>query len=152
MATRTVEVVWTCAAPPEAVWELLADVESWTEWGLFDEARLEAPGPDEPQGVGARRFVRADRLRSREEVFAYEPPRRLAYVVLEGSLPARNQRSEVYLEETPSGGTEIWWRTSYEPKIFGTGWMLDRNLKIFLADAARRLAVRAETGAPAADD
>jgi hypothetical protein len=36
--------------------------------------------------------------------------------------------------------------------VFGTGWMIDRNLKLLLADAARRLAIRAETGAPAADD
>ncbi len=152
MATRTVEVVWTCAAAPATVWELLADVETWTEWGLFDEARVEEPGEDEPQGVGARRFMRADRMKNHEEVFLHEPPHRLAWLVVSGSLPVSDQRSEVRLERTASGGTEIWWRTSYEPKIFGTGWLIDRNLKIFLTDTARRLAVRAETGAPAVDD
>ena len=152
MATRTVEVVWTCAAPLPTVWELVADVETWPEWGLFDEARIEQPGEDEPQGVGARRFVRADRMKNHEEVFLYEPPHRLAYVVLSGSLPVADQRSEVRLEETDDGGTQIWWRTSYRPKIFGTGWMIDKNLKLFLTDTSRRLAVRAETGARAADD
>ncbi len=152
MATRTVEVVWTCAAPVTTVWELVSDVESWPEWGLFDEARLEQPGAEQPQGVGARRYVRADRMKNHEEVFLYEPPHRLAYSVLSGSLPVNDQRSEVRLEETAAGGTDIWWRTSYRPKLFGTGWMIDKNLKLFLTDAARRLAVRAETGAPAADD
>ncbi len=152
MATRTVEVVRTCAAAPEVVWELLADVETWPEWGLFDEARLERPGTDARQGVGARRYVRAERMKNHEEVFLYEPPHRLAYVVVSGNLPVADHRSEVRLEETEAGGTEIWWRTSYRPKVFGTGWMIDRNFKLFLSDAARRLAVRAETGAPATDD
>ena len=151
MATRTVDVVRPCAASREVVWALLADVSTWTEWGLFDEARLETPGPDEPQGVGARRLLRTDRARSLEEIFVFEPPHRLAWLVIKGSLPVRNLRSEVQLTEA-QGGTEIWWRSSYEPRIFGTAWMLDRNLKLFLADATRRLAVRAETGAPAADD
>ena len=151
MATRTVEVVRTCAAPPAVVWDLVADVETWPEWGLYDEARLEEPGTDEPQGVGARRFVRAERLKSHEEVFLYEPPHRLAYFVVSGTLPVADQRSEVRLEPTAVGGTEIWWRTSYKAKIFGTGWMIDRNLRLFLTDTVRRLAIRAETGSPAAD-
>lgn len=152
MATRTVDVVRPCAASREAVWDLLADVSTWSEWGLYEESRLESPGPDEPQGVGARRLLRADRARNLEEVFVYEPPHRLAWLVIKGNLPVRNLRSEVQLTEIPTGGTEIWWRSSYEARIFGTGWMLDKNLKLFLADTARRLAVRAETGAPAAAD
>ncbi len=152
MATRTVDVVRPCAASREVVWELLADVSTWSEWGLFDEARLESAGPDQPQGVGARRLLRTGRMRNLEEIFVHEPPHRLAWLVIKGTLPVRNHRSEVQLTEIPTGGTEIWWRSSYEAKIFGTGWMLDKNLKLFLADAARRLAVRAETGAPPADD
>lgn len=152
MATRTVEVVMPCAAPIAEVWELLADVTTWSEWGLFEEARWEAPGPDEPHGVGARRFVRADRMRSLEEIYVHEPPHRLAYYVIKGNLPVRNHRSEVQLSATPAGGTEIFWRTSYESRLFGAGWMLDRNFKVFLGDTARRLAVRADTGAPAAED
>ena len=152
MATRTVEVVRSCAASPTAVWELLADVEKWAEWGLFEEARLLAPGPDEPQGVGARRYLRADRIKNEEEIYVYEPPHRLAYFAINTSVPVSDQRSEVRLEEMPTGGTEIWWRTSYRAKIFGTGWMVDRSLKLFLTDTTRRLAVRAETGAPAVED
>ena len=152
MATRTVEVVRTCAAPISTVWELVSDVETWPEWGVFDEARLEQPGEEHPHGVGARRFVRADRMKNHEEVFLYEPPHRLAYLVVKGNLPVSDQRSDVRLGETLGGGTEIRWRTSYRPRIFGTAWMIDQNLKLFLTDAARRLAIRAETGAPAADD
>lgn len=152
MATRTVEVVGLTASAPQVVWDLLVDVEGWPEWSLFEETRIESPGEGHPSGVGARRFMRADRMRNVEEVFAFEPPRRLAYIVVDGSLPARNYRSEVQLSGTGDGGTEIWWRSSYEPKFFGTGWMMDKNLKIFLADTVRRLAVRADTGAPRADD
>lgn len=152
MATRTVEVVAHTAAAPQVVWDLVADVESWAEWSLYDEARLESTGEGHPNGLGARRFLRADRVRSVDEVFAFEPPRRLAYVVVESRLPARDLRSEIQLSPTVQGGTEIWWRSSYEPKFLGTGWMMDRNLKILLADTIRRLAVRADTGAPLADD
>lgn len=152
MATRTVEAVAYAGSPPTTVWELLADVNTWSEWGLFDESRLEQPGADDPNGVGARRVVKADRMRSVEEVYAFEPPHRLAYYVVEGSLPARRVRSEVQLTELEEGGTEIYWRTSFEAKWFGTGWMLAKNLKMVFMDAARRLAVRADTGAPAPDD
>jgi uncharacterized protein YndB with AHSA1/START domain len=152
MATRTVEVAGIAASPPQVVWDLLADVDGWSEWGLFDETRLVTPGEDDPDGLGARRFVRADRMRNLEEVFIFEPPRRLAYIALESSLPVRNHRSDVQLSETTTGGTEIWWRSSYEAKIFGTGWMIDKNIRLFLADTVRRLAVRADTGAPAVDD
>ena len=152
MATRTVEVVVHSDAPILVVWDLLADFGGWSKWSLYEETRLEAEGVPAPSGVGARRFVKADRMRNTEEVFAFEPPHRLAYVVLQGNLPARQFRSDVQLAETESGATEIWWRMSYRAKFFGTGWLLDRNLRILLNDTARRLSIRAETGRPAPED
>lgn len=151
MATRTIEVVSLTQASPEQVWELLSDVSTWSRWGLWEESRLEQPGPDEPQGVGARRYMHADRMKSTDEVYEFEPPSRLAYYQVESNLPARDYRSDVHLVPILEGGTEIHWRASYEAKIPGTGWMIDRTFKIFLADAARRLG-RAAAGRPAETD
>jgi len=152
MATRTVEVVAVAASAPQVVWDLLVDVESWSEWTLYDEAHLERPGEGHPSGVGAQRRMKTDRATNLDEVFIFEPPRRLTFYVLETNLPVRNYRSDIQLKETRSGGTEIWWRSSFDAKIFGTGWMVHRNFKLFLGDTARRLVIRADTGAAPAED
>ncbi len=143
MATRTIEVASVTTASPEEVWALLSDITSWPRWGLWEEARVETPGAQEPQGLGTIRYMQADRMKTTEEIYIYEPPHHLAWLQLKTNAPVRNYRSDVQLTPIPDGGTQINWRASYESKIFGVGWMLDRSFKLFLADSARRLALAA---------
>ena len=57
MQARNLEVTAESTASPEAVWALLAEVGTWSEWAAFDESVLERPGSGDPEGVGAiRRF------------------------------------------------------------------------------------------------
>jgi Polyketide cyclase / dehydrase and lipid transport len=134
---------------PEVVWELVADVRTWAEWGAWSDAALEAEGTPAPDGVGAiRRLTAPPRgpvrrpVVSRERVVEFEPPRRLVYELLSG-LPLRDYRGTISL--SPAGdGTQIEWRSEFEPKIPGTGGLFRRALAGFLADAARRLAAEAE--------
>ena len=100
MGEPRIDVHAASAAPPERVWVLLADATTWPGWSSFDEAEIERPGDDDPQGVGARRRFRRGRVRSLERIIAFEPPRHVAYALLSG-LPSRDHRGDVTL--TPTG-------------------------------------------------
>ena len=63
------------AAPPERVWALLADVDTWPLWAALDSAELEHPGHPDAHGVGAVRRFRRGRYTTRERVTVFEPPR-----------------------------------------------------------------------------
>jgi uncharacterized protein YndB with AHSA1/START domain len=133
-----VDVEAHSAAPPERVWALLADARSWTRWAGFDEAHVEGG-----EGVGEVRRYRRGRVTGRDRVTAFEPPRRFAYEFLSG-LPVRDYRAEVTLTPASDAGTHIRWRSRFDPKIPGTGWLLRRRLRGFLAELAEGLAREGE--------
>lgn len=135
----TAEATATTAAPIEDVWALLADARGWSRWSALWSSGLEREGHDEPDGIGAIRRFRTGAITSREEVVAFEPPRRLGYVLLSG-MPLRHYRADVTLEPLSPGGTRITWRSTFDPKIPGTGWLMRGFVQIILGDFARRLA------------
>lgn len=129
------------AAPPERVWELVADARSWTRWAGFDEAEVEGG-----EGVGEVRRNRRGRITGRDRVTVFEPPSRYAYES-SSALPVRDYQGEVTLTPTSEAGTEIRWRSRFAPRIPGTGWLLRRGLHRFLSELANGLAREAERGA-----
>ena len=94
------------AAPPGTVFEVLTDHRRYTEFLPLRGARLEHEGVPAPNGVGAVRALRVIGRPIREEVTAYEPPRRCAYKMLSG-LPMRDYHGEVALAEGAGGSTEV---------------------------------------------
>src|SRR5687768_5422684 len=96
-------------APREAVWSLLANGCSWSEWGPWQKAELEREGTPLPDGVGAIRRLLRRQVLTRERVTAFEPGTRLGYELLSG-LPLRGYHCEVTLSEA-DGGTEVHWHT-----------------------------------------
>lgn len=40
----------------------------------------------------------------------------------------RDYRGDIGLTPDPSGGTDIRWRATFNPPVFGTGWLLQRYL------------------------
>jgi uncharacterized protein YndB with AHSA1/START domain len=127
------------AAPPERLFALLADARSWPRWTAFDEAEVE-----QGEGLGEIRRFRTGRVRSRERLTAFEPPRRLAYELLSG-LPVRDYTAEVTLTPTSVGGTEVRWHSSFRAKLPGTGWMIRRRLDRFIVETAEGLARAGES-------
>jgi hypothetical protein len=75
---QTIHATARSGAPPQTVWALLADVETWPQWAAFDAAELEQPGSPDPHGLDAIRRFRRGRHTTRERVTAFEPARRSA--------------------------------------------------------------------------
>ena len=134
-------------AAPEQVFAVLADVPRWQEWAgpVVPRSSYERQGGDAPGGVGAIRRLGSGPLSSREEIVEYDPPRRLAYVLLNGQK-RHGYRAEVSLSPLPTGGTLIRWSGSFRPPLPGTGGLMRHGLSRLVGGFARRLAAHAETG------
>ena len=143
MAVQVIDFRAHAAAPPEAVWALLADVTTWDDWGPWDDTRVERAGESGGDGLGALRALRRGRIVSREEVTAWEPPAALGYELRSG-LPVRDYRARVTLTGR-DGGTEVHWRAEFRARIPGTGPFLRLALGGFVADVTQRLADAAST-------
>jgi hypothetical protein len=143
---KTIHTTARSSALPQTVWALLADVETWVQWAAFDAAELEQPGSPDPHGLDAIRRFRRGRHTTRERVTAFEPARRLGYVLLSG-IPIRDYRADVTLDPE-NGGTLITWRSSLCGKFPIPASLVQRRLRAFVADTAERLARAAEEAEP----
>ena len=136
-----IDAVVDTTATPEAVWTLLASVDTWNDWGPWDTAELERTGSPDPAGVGAIRRFKYRRRVTREEVVGFEPPTRFVYALVSG-LPLRNYRAEVTV--TPAGdGARLEWHSRFDPTLMGR--LVRPYLARFIRDVATRLARSAET-------
>jgi hypothetical protein len=145
---RAYEVTARSGAPRERVYDLLADATSWQRWAgpLVAHASWEREGEPAPGSVGAIRKVGRWPMFGREQVIVSEPPTHHAYTTLSGN-PVRRYRADVVL--TPDGaGTLITWRGTFEPRIPGTGRLLEWAYRQLIGSFARRLASFAEQTGP----
>jgi hypothetical protein len=133
-------------ADRETVWRVVADAPSWSSWGAWSKSELQREGDPPPGGVGSIKALTSETRRpvvSVEEVTVFEPPARFGYRLLSG-LPLRAYEAQIALAEAPGGGTDITWRSQFDPKIPLTGGLFRRALQRFTADAVQRLAREAE--------
>lgn len=144
MARREIGATGTSSASPEAVWALLADITTWSDWGSWDSTVLQREAPGGGENVGAVRDLRLGRNRSVEELTAFEPERRLGYRLVGGNLPVRDYAAEVTLAPTPEGGTDIAWRSSFRGKLPGVSGIIARRLEPFLGETIQQVARAAE--------
>jgi uncharacterized protein YndB with AHSA1/START domain len=123
---RSVRVERRLDAPPEAVFEIIADHARYDRFDGIRRAKLVTPGELDPNGVGAVRWVWLGPFRFEEEITAFEPPSRLDYLIKEVKpLPFRHQGGSIRL--TPDGnGTDAVWTSSFEIPIPLIGGALDR--------------------------
>ncbi len=110
------------AAPPRELWDVYTDHAGWSAWAATPGARLVKEGTTERNGTGAvRGFIGG----LREEILDFEPPKRMSYRVTAGSFPIKNHFGEVFLE--PEGSdTRLIWCCQFDPKIPGSGTLLQR--------------------------
>ena len=121
----------------------MADTTTWSDWGAWSSAELLREGDPPPGGVHSIKKLKAfPATTTVEEVTVFEPQRRLGYELRSG-MPLRGYRAEITLAPA-DGGTEIRWRSEFEPKVPGTGGFYRAVLSRFMADAVKRLAAAAE--------
>jgi uncharacterized protein YndB with AHSA1/START domain len=123
---RSVRAERRLHAPPGAVFEVLADHARYERFNGVRRSELVEPGDPEPNGLGAVRWVWLGPLRFEEEITAYEPPRRLDYLIREvRGLPFRHQGGSIQLT-ADGGGTRAVWTSSFEIPVPLIGGMMDR--------------------------
>ena len=138
----TVIAVARSAASPATVYRLLTDGATWPQWASFTTYALERPGDDEPLGVGAIRVFSTPATRSREQIVALVPDRRLSYVLLSG-FPLRDYRADVDLAPSDGGGTRITWRATFAAQQPWLGWFW----RLFVGGVLRTVAGQLARGA-----
>jgi hypothetical protein len=131
-AVTTIEAVETTSGSRDEVWALLSDGPAWAQWGSWSDVEIEGGGA---QGLGTVRVLVRKPFRTRERITEWVPGKRLGYEVI-GGLRVRGYRATVTLEDAPSGGTSIRWRSTYERAGPFTALMLRAAVR----DACKRLA------------
>ena len=136
------------AAPPEIVFEVLTDHRRYPEITALRKAELEREGEPAPNGLGAVRALTLAGPPMREEVIAYEAPRRFSYKVLSG-LPVRDHVGTVEL--TPEGdGTRIAYAVHTTPTVPFAGAVvvafMKQGIKSLLSGVAKESERRAANG------
>lgn len=130
---RSIRVERQLDAPVEAVFEILADHAGYDRFDGVSRAELVEPGDPDPNGVGAVRHVWLGPLRFEEEVTAFEPARRLDYLIHEvRGLPFRHAGGSIRLARR-GHGTEAVWTSSFEVPIPVLGRAIDRVFALQLA-------------------
>ena len=143
MRRRHANVTAHTAAPPAAVYALLADGSSYPKWSPIETFELEQAGDPPPEGPGAIRVFRRGRTTGRDQLLAVEPDRRLQYASRSG-LPVRDYVGEVLLAPAAGGGTTIDWHSSFgTTSPPGTGRLVEWGIARFLRQCARGLAAHA---------
>lgn len=130
MAYLVIDVTKTTRADAASVYALLADGATWPEWSPIDDFELVEPGAGTPEGLGAVRLFTTGRHKSRERVVECQPGECFAYA-LEKGLPLRDYTAVVTLRPA-ADGTAITWRSTFRPKVPGTGWIYRLALGKFI--------------------
>jgi hypothetical protein len=139
MAEQVIDETVMTTADPGSVYALLADGSTWPEWSPIDSFDLIEPGDGTPEGLGAVRLFTTGRHKSRERVVTCRPGVAFAYE-LEKGVPLRDYRAVITLTPAAGGGTSITWRSTFRPKVPGTGGIYRRELGKFIRRTVEGLA------------
>lgn len=144
MTLSTYEFTVRSAAPPDALFEVLADATRWKDWAgvTVGVSEWDREGDPAPGGVGAVRKLGRWPFFTRERITEYRPPRHLGYTVLSG-IPVRGYHADIDLVPDATG-TTIRWAGAFEPRVPGTGALFAAALHRIVRGYARAAAAEAE--------
>lgn len=113
---RTVTVKHTIKAPPEKIFDLLADHANYKQFPGVKDSKLLTPGKRERNGIGAVRQVDVGAARFVEIITRYKRPTRLDYRIVKSFPPVKHEGGSITLESTPEG-TAVTWTSTIRLKI-----------------------------------
>ena len=143
MAEVVVEARVHAAALPVLVYEVAKDSSRYPDWSIIGAFEHVRDGAGERYGVGSLRIYRTWPLRLLEEVTELVPEQKVSYVLLRG-LPLRNYRSSINLAPALGGGTDVHWRSTFEPTLPGTAGACRAFMRYVIGKTAPALAKEAE--------
>lgn len=120
----------------EEVWARIADLEGWHEWGPWTETRLDG---DIRTLVSERKRISGKPYVMKERVTAMVPSERFEYDLLSG-LPLKNYHGVVRLLDLPGGGTEVYWRSTFDSPWPVLGGLWRGAMQKVIRDVSERLA------------
>ena len=124
---KTITITRTLKAPPERVFDIIADHANYKDFPGIRDSKLVREGKADKNGVGALREIDAGKAWFQEEITAYDRPRRLDYLIVKSRPPLEHQGGSVRLEPD-AAGCKVTWTTTVGVKIPLIGGLLDKLL------------------------
>jgi Polyketide cyclase / dehydrase and lipid transport len=109
---ETIHVTRAIPAPPEAVFDRLADHANYDRFRGIHGSTLLREGQPPPDGLGALREIKVRPLTFHEEITAYDRPNRFDYLIVKLNVPFEHHGGSIRLT-AEDGGTHVDWRSSY---------------------------------------
>jgi uncharacterized protein YndB with AHSA1/START domain len=141
MSQLQVAAEGTTSADPATVWSLVADANTYPQWGPWSDGGYRPPSPGPSRAGSTQWFRYGRRTTSVEEILEVHPPLRLVYAVVSG-LPVKNYRAEITLNLTPANGTAIRWTATWDDTLLGR--LVRRRLRQFYPELVSALVAAAD--------
>jgi uncharacterized protein YndB with AHSA1/START domain len=135
---RTIRVTRNIPAPPEEVFDLLADHAHYDRFRGIRGSELLSEGEPPPNGVGAMRRVVVGPIRFDERVTAYDRPSKLDYLIVKINAPYEHEGGRIRLTEE-DGGTKAEWTSAFRVPMPLVGGVQERLWAYALARGFRRV-------------
>jgi uncharacterized protein YndB with AHSA1/START domain len=135
---RTVRVTRKIPAPPDAVFDLLADHDNYDRFRGIRRSELLREGDPAPNGVGAMRLVLSGPIRFEEEITRFERPSKLDYLIVKINAPYEHEGGRIRLSEE-DGGTRADWTSVFSVPTPLVGGIQESVWAVILARGFRRV-------------
>lgn len=134
----------TTSAPPERVYDVLADVAAFREWApLLRYSELIRQGTPDPSGAGAvRRLGLCKAASVDEEIVEARPPLYQRYIGVRG-FPVSQYGGQIRLNQVEMG-TELLWTVTFEQLVPGTGRPLQTIIRAVITYLVNHMITAAE--------
>ena len=120
---QTITVTHIIKAPPEKIFDILADHANYKLFPGISDSKLLTPGKRDKNGIGAVREVTVGRARFVELITRYKRPTRLDYRIVKSFPPVQHEGGSIKLEQT-AAGTLITWTSTIRLRLPLIGGLL----------------------------